>query len=157
MENCNITMEAFKVGSSTMIAYIVCRLGASWRHIAVLLAFMAADTLIGWLVAAHLGKWKSSVARWGFAGKIVELVFVAMLYLLDWLFGTDTLKYIGIYYFIICEGASFVENIAKVNKNIPKGLVDILKAAQSSAGSGIVKLVKKYMDKLGGDDDEQKP
>ena len=155
MENFNGFVEAAKIGISAIIAMIISHMGASYKHIFVLICFMAADTVIGWLVAKHLGQWKSSKARWGFVGKIVELMFVAMLYLLDWLFAMDQLKYIGIYYFIICEGASFVENIAKINHNIPAGLVELLKSFQNSVGSGVVKWVKKMLGNIaGGEDDE---
>ena len=107
---------------------------------------MAIDTIIGWLVAKYNHDWQSSKARWGFIGKVVELMFVAMLYLLDWLFNLDSLKYIGITYFIICECASFVENVAKINNNIPDGLVEILKALKNSIGTNIVKWAKSALE-----------
>ena len=53
-------------------------------------------------------------------------------------------------YFIICEGASIVENIAKINNNIPEGLVDVLKSLQKSAGTGVVQWVQKTVDKILG-------
>lgn len=155
MNNYDYAIEAVKIGTSTVAAWMLAHLGASYKHIVVLLCFMAADTVIGWLVAKYKGEWKSSKARWGFVGKIIELMFVAMLYLLDWLFAMNHLKYIGIYYFIICEGASFVENIAKINNNIPEGLVELLRAFQNSIGTNIVKWAKKTLDKItGGVDDE---
>ncbi len=147
MNNFNGDMECAKLVLSSVIAFIMSHFGTSVKPVVVLICFMAADTIIGWLVAKHLNVWQSSKARWGFAGKIVELMFVAMLYLLDWLFVTDCLKYIGIYYFIICEGASFVENIAKVNKNIPQGLAELLKAIKVSAGTSIVNYVKNMINK----------
>lgn len=155
MENFNAGVEVIKVSVSAVVAYIMSHLGASYKYIVVLLFAMAIDTIMGWLVAKYNHNWKSSKARWGFVGKIVELMFVAMLYLLDWLFAMDTLKYIGITYFIICECASFVENVAKINNNIPAGLVEVLKTLQSSVGSNIVAWAKKTLDKVTGDDDNE--
>jgi toxin secretion/phage lysis holin len=148
MENYNLAIETIKITTSTFIAWMLSHLGASYKSIVVLICFMSVDTIVGWAVAKYKGEWKSSKARWGFVGKIIELMFVAMLYLLDWMFAIDCLKYIGTYYFIICEGASFVENIAKINNNIPDGLVELLKAFQSSIGTNIVKWAKKTLDKL---------
>lgn len=155
MENFNTSIEVLKVSISAFVAYIIAHLGASYKYIVVLLVAMAIDTIMGWIVAKYKHQWQSSKARWGFVGKVVELMFVAMLYLLDWLFAIDTLKYIGITYFIICECASFVENVAKINNNIPEGLVELLKTLQSGVGTGIVKWAKKTLNKLtGGADDE---
>lgn len=150
MENYNAIIECVKVGMSAFATYLSVHLGASSTSLMVLLYFIGVDTLIGWLVAKHKGEWQSSKARWGFVGKIVELIFVSLLFLLDWAFNMDILKYIGIYYFIICEGASIVENIAKINNNIPEGLVEVLKSLQKSAGTGVVKWVQKTVDKIIG-------
>ena len=43
-----------------------------------------------------------------------------------------------------------MENIAKINNNIPEGLVEVLKSLQKSAGTGVVKWVQKTVDKIIG-------
>jgi phage-related holin len=57
-------------------------------------------------------------------------------------------------YFILCEGASIVENIVQyhLNDNVPEGLVEVLKKAKGSIVSEIVKKVKRLFD--GGEGDE---
>lgn len=139
--------EAVKVALSYGAAFFAAHFAGSEKHIAVLIFFILADTFIGWLVYIKLGEWQSSKARWGFVGKIAELVLVAMLYMLDWLFEVNCLEYLGIYYFIICEGASIIENIAKINHNIPKGLAELLQSVQKSAGTELVKCLRKIINK----------
>lgn len=154
MEHYNTIIEGMKFTASALLAYFTSHLGASGTALMVLIYFMLVDTVFGWLVAKHKGEWKSSKARWGFVGKIVELIFVSLLFLLDWAFKIDMLKSIGIYYFIICECASIVENIAKINSNIPDGLVELLRTLQKSAGTGIVKWAQKMIERLTGGKNE---
>ena len=63
----------------------------------------------------------------GLFGKIIELIFIGVLYALDWALEVDYLKYFGIYYFGICEFASVLENLAEINNNVPEGLVELIK------------------------------
>lgn len=147
MENFKFDIELIKVAISYMAAFFAAHFAGSGKHIAVLICFIMADTFIGWLVYIKLGQWQSSKARWGFVGKIAELILVALLYMLDWLFVTDCLEYIGIYYFIICEGASIIENISKINSNIPQALVELLQSVKNSAGTELVKYVKRLINK----------
>lgn len=154
MEHINFGIESIKISLGAFVAMLMDYLGVDYKYIVVLLVSMAVDTILGWLVAKHLGDWKSSKARWGFIGKVVELMFVAMLYLLDWCFNINVLAHTGITYFIICECASVVENVAKINSNIPQGLVEVLASVKTSLGSGIVKKAKKLLDNLSGSEED---
>lgn len=81
-------------------------------------------------------------------GKIIELVFVAALYALDWLFEIDFLKYFGIYYFGICEIGSMAENIAKAGGDVPEGLGEVLNGFKDSLGSKVLEKLKEIIKSL---------
>lgn len=150
MENINFGIESIKIGLGAFVAMLMNYLGVDFRFVIVLLCSMAVDTVLGWLIALHNKEYKSSKARWGFVGKIVELMFVAMLYLLDWCFDINVLAHTGITYFILCECASVVENVAKINHNVPQGLVEVLTSFKAGIGGGIVKRAKEILDNLSG-------
>ena len=151
-------LEIVKVTGSCALALAYKALGGSTKLFVVLCALMLVDTIFGWIKGFYLGNWKSKTARWGFAGKIVELMFIGVLYALDWAFGIDYLKYFGIYYFGICELASIIENLAAMNSNIPDGLVELIRKIQFSVGTAVVNKVKGIVDKfidVDGDDDNE--
>lgn len=137
-------VESIKLFFSAAVAAGVSLIGASFKYIVVLIALMAVDTAFGWVKGKKNGVWSSDIARWGFAGKIIELIFVGMLYMLDWTFSTDFLKYAGIFYFGICEIASMVENYSDINGNLPDGVSDLIKKIKFSIGTSIIAAAKKF-------------
>lgn len=120
---------------------------ATAKEIVVLFILICVDTIFGWLKAVKNKTWKSNAARIGAMSKIVELILIACLYLLDWVFGVDFLKYIGIYYFGICEISSILENYAQINSNLPEGIVELLQTARQSVSKKIVDTIKNIMNK----------
>lgn len=149
-------IETIKIFGSACIAMGVKVMGGSSKHLIVLITLLIMDTIFGWLKSKKLNKWNSKAARWGAIGKIIELMFVGILYMLDWLFEVDYLKYFGIYYFGICEIASLFENYAELNGNLPKGVVELIEKTQFSIGTAIVKKVKDLISQfidINGDDE----
>lgn len=146
----DIRIESVKGIFATYIGLIALLIGDSYKHILVLLLLMGVDTVIGWIKGFKLKEWKSNKARWGAVGKFVEMMIIACLYGLDWVFETDFLKYIGIYYFGICEIASIFENFAEMGGSVPKGMIELLKDAQYNIGTESVKKLKKIFDELFG-------
>ena len=143
-------IESLKGIFATYIGLIALLIGDSYKHILVLLLLMGVDTFIGWIKGFKLHEWKSNKARWGAVGKFVEMMIIACLYGLDWVFETDFLKYIGIYYFGICEIASIFENFAEMGGSVPKGMIELLKDAQYNIGTESVKKLKKVFDDIFG-------
>ena len=123
-------------------------LGGSAKIFIILCILMLVDTIFGWIKGIHNKNWSSKTARWGFSGKIIELIFIGVLYALDWALEVDYLKYFGIYYFGICEFASVLENLAEINNNVPEGLVELIKKTQFSIGTAIVNKVKDIISKF---------
>lgn len=140
-------VETAKLFLGTTMGFLLKQLGYSGRYLALLIILMMIDTITGWLINIKKKTWKSSKARWGMIGKIVELMFIGVLYLLDWTFGTDNLKYIGIFYFCICEFASMIENMAGLNSNIPTELAEVLKKVKFSVGTKIADKVRNFLEK----------
>lgn len=146
-------IELIKLAIGSAVTTVLHSLGANYKIVVLLICFMAADTLLGWLGAIKRGNWKSKNARWGAVGKLVELIIIALMYLCEWAFAIDWLISTVTLYFLLCEGASIVENIVNnhLNDNIPAGLVDILEKAKKNFVSVVLKRIKGLFE---GDDDE---
>ena len=136
------SVESIKLFISSVVAGGAALIGASFKYIIVLVILMAVDTIFGWVKAKKINKWKSGAARWGFIGKIIELMFIGVLYMLDAAFETEFLKYLGIFYFGACELASIVENYAEINGNLPEGTLELIKKMQFSIGTAIMQKLK---------------
>ena len=150
----DIKTEKIKTAFASLTALLIFFTGESYQHIIVLILLMAVDTFIGWIKGIKLKEWNSCKARWGAVGKIAELLLIACLYALDWVFSLDFLKYIGIYYFGICEIASVFENFAEMGGNVPEGTVELLRGLQYSIGTEFVKKIKKLIENI--DDKDKK-
>ena len=136
------SVESIKLYISSVVAGGAALIGTSFKYIIVLVILMAVDTIFGWVKAKKINKWKSGAARWGFIGKIIELMFIGVLYMLDAAFETEFLKYLGIFYFGACELASIVENYAEINGNLPEGTLELIKKMQFSIGTAIMQKLK---------------
>ena len=150
------TIESFKLFMSSLIASGIVLIGVSFKYILVLIALMIIDTAFGLVKAKKSHKWKSSAARWGFIGKIIELIFVVMLYLLDTTFEITFLEYIGIFYFGACEIASIIENYAKINNNLPDGTTEIAEKIKFSIGTVVIKKLKSIFSNITENNKEDK-
>ena len=150
----DFNIERIKAIAATITSVLIMVTGDSYKHITVLLLLMFVDTVVGWIKGFKLKKWKSNKARWGAVGKFVEMMIIACLYGLDWVFSLDCLKYIGIYYFGICEIASIIENFAEIGGNVPKGMIELLKEIQYNIGTESAKKIKKICEDIfGGESD----
>ena len=151
------SVESIKLFISSVVAGGAALIGASFKYIIVLVILMAVDTIFGWVKAKKINKWKSGAARWGFIGKIIELMFIGVLYMLDAAFETEFLKYLGIFYFGACELASIVENYAEINGNLPEGTLELIKKMQFSIGTAIMQKLKNiFSGSLGNDKGDDK-
>ncbi len=150
------TVESLKLFMSSIIASGVTLMGVSFKYILVLIVLMIIDTTFGWVKAKKLHKWKSGAARWGFIGKIIELTFVGMLYLLDAAFEITFLEYMGVFYFGACEIASIIENYAEINNNLPEGTEEIAEKIKFSIGTVITKKIKNTLTDLIGNNKGEK-
>lgn len=140
----DVKTELTKLTAGGIASVAIKMLGANYRLVILLMCLMAADTLLGWLGALKKGEWKSRNARWGAVGKLTELIIIALMYLCEWTFNIDWLIYTITLYFIICEGASIVENIVKyhLSENVPEGLAEMLGKLKTNFVGFIIKKVK---------------
>lgn len=150
--------ESLKIIISSIAAGLINALGGNYRYLLVVWGLMVCDTALGWLKAKKLGSWKSKTARWGAAGKIVELMLIAIMGALDWALGTGFLMSAGIFYYGIVEFASILENINDGGLTVlPTGLVDVVHKLKFSAGTVLVQWIKKMItDAVGIDVDTVK-
>lgn len=124
--------------------------GATAKEFAVLFMLIGIDTVFGWIKSIKNKEFKSNTARIGFMGKIVELMLVGCAKLLDWLFGTNFLEYTSLYYFMICEVSSILENYSQINGNLPEGLIELLNSLKDNVASKIVRIVYDFINGKGG-------
>ncbi len=141
-------IEALKFSIGSILGITASFFGETHKHIIALIILMCIDTIFGWVKGFKNGNWKSKKARWGIAGKIVELILISLLYILNWIFEVNFIVYIGLYYFIAVEIASILENYAEINGNLPNGLVDVLKKLQFNIGTAFVQKIKDFLDKV---------
>lgn len=141
-------IEVAKVTIGCVITTTLKCLGANYKIVLLLIAFMLVDTILGWIGSAKNGTWKSKNARWGAVGKLVELIIIALMYLCEWAFDVSWLISTITLYFLLCEGASIVENIVQyhLNDNIPEGIVDILGKAKNNFVGFVLKKIKGIFD-----------
>ncbi len=149
----NSTIEMTKISLASFLGIFASVFGETHKHIIALIVLMIIDTIFGWVKGFKKGQWTSKKAKWGIAGKIVELLLISLLYVLNWVFKVDFIVYIGLYYFMAVEIASIFENYAEINGNLPKGFLELLQKLQFNVGTLVVNKVKNFIDKLFGDDE----
>lgn len=148
----NEKLIAIKLYISGVISTSIVAFGADYKYLTLLLVLMLADTVVGWLKGFKLGVFSSARAKWGFAGKIVELGIVYIMGRLDWTFGTGHwLANTGALYYGIVEIASIIENIQEGGLAVlPAGLSEFIHKLKYSAGKALVtKLGRAFITALG--------
>lgn len=122
----------------------------SARLLILLLLLMLFDTLLGWARALKNKEWKSSKARWGSIGKLIQLGFVSFAYTLDWVFGIDVLKYAFAAYFCLVEVGSICENAYYMGVEIPLEWVEVAKKSKNYAGRMVLDKAKAVITAMKG-------
>lgn len=140
--------ESIKLFISAVMASGVSLFGISFKYVLVLVFLMIVDTVFGWIRSKKNNQWNISTAKCGFIGKIIELIFIWVLCILDWIFDINLLKYMGIFYFGICEVASIVDNYSGINKNMPDGVLEIVKNLKYSVGTLAVSKIKNILSQV---------
>lgn len=140
-------IESFKITLASFLATFASFFGNTKKHIVLLIILMCIDTLFGWVKGFKTKCWLSKKARWGIYGKIIELILICILYFFNWVFNVEFIVYIGLYYFIAVEIASIFENYSEINKNLPKGFVELLKKFQFSIGTLVIKKLTNFIEK----------
>ena len=120
-------VEIAKIALSGSLAHFISGLedDSATRMLLCLLLLMFFDTLLGWAKAKKNGEWQSYKARWGILGKLFELIFIAIAFMLDWVFATDMVKLAFIAYFCLVEVGSLLENAYQLGVSIPREVVDM--------------------------------
>lgn len=138
MENINIIKAGILMAVGTVGSWVINMLGGWSEDLTTLLIFMAADYLMGLLIA---GVWKksgksktgalNSVSAWkGLCRKGVSLLVVMVAYRLDVTIGVDYIKTAVVVAFIANEGISIVENLGIMGVPLPVVIskaIDVLK------------------------------
>lgn len=141
-------IETIKIYVGTFLEIIFSILGEFNKQIISLILLMIIDTIFGCIKVIKKDEWTFIKAKWGIAGKLVELILIVLLYILNWNFESDIIVYTGLYYFIWCEIASILENYADINGNLPKGFLEFLRKLQFNIGTTLTYKLKKFTDGL---------
>lgn len=139
----NYRVEFIKTYIASMIALLSGALGEDLKYFRLLLAVMLFDTALGWLKAIKLDTWKSKLARLGFSSKLVELALVGLMYKLDYTLGLNFLMRFAIFYYIVIELASIIENIHEGKlARIPDGLLELTRELKKSVDKTLINKIK---------------
>lgn len=156
-------IESLKLMVSGMAGALMAIFNVNHKYVTVLIILMILDTAFGWMKSFKLRSFESRIAKWGFMGKLVELLLVYILSLLDWAFNINSmLADIGVLYYGIVEIASIIENIHEGGlADLPPGLVELLRKLKYSASKTLVKKIHQAitsvlgLDKDPPDDEKQ--
>ncbi len=146
-------LEAIKLSLVSLLGFFASFIGETKKHIIALVILMIIDTIFGWIKGFKKGIWVSKKAKWGIAGKIAELILVLLLYVLNWAFQIDFIVYLGLYYFMVVELASIIENYLEINHNLPEGILEVLRKLQFNFSKLILDRIKIFLDKTFTDED----
>lgn len=146
-------LEAIKLSLVSLLGFFASFIGETKKHIIALVILMIIDTIFGWIKGFKKGIWVSKKAKWGIAGKIAELILVLLLYVLNWAFQIDFIVYLGLYYFMVVELASIIENYLEINHNLPEGILEVLRKLQFNFSKLILDKIKIFLDKTFTDED----
>ena len=97
----------------------------SWdMALKVLVIFVVFDYITGITAAWYKKKLNSDIGMKGIAKKILLFVPVSIGYWLDNLLGQEVLRSIAILFYVVNEGLSITENLARVGIPFPPALLD---------------------------------
>lgn len=143
MENKIVCM---KVAIALVGGMAVNLLGGYDELLKVFIMSVIIDFIMGILSSIKKKQFSSTVARWGFVGKLLYFMIIALCVQLDNVMGKDDLiRNVAIVWFLICECASILENAANLGMPLPKGLIDVLVQAKNSFSIRIIDVVKKMV------------
>lgn len=148
-------IEGAKITLASFLGIFASFFGTTQKHLILLIILMSIDTIFGWVKGFKKENWTSKRAKWGIAGKIVELMLICLLYFLNWVFKVEFIVYIGLYYFMAVEIASIFENYAEINGNLPKGFVELLKKLQFNIGTLAIQKITDFIDKIFNNGDDE--
>lgn len=115
-----------------------------------------ADFLLGCLGGIREKDFSSTIAKWGFVTKFAYFVVIALCVKLDVIVGKDCFfRNIAIVWFSLCEGASVLENTARLGVPLPAGLVEVLVQAKKGFSIRVTDIVKKIVLEYSGQTEER--
>lgn len=106
--------------------------GLSWllggwdMTLQVLVIFVIFDYITGLTAAWHEKKLDSNIGLFGIAKKIMLFIPVAVGYWLDRAIGQEILRNIAIWFYIVNEALSILENLGRCGVAIPPALLEAL-------------------------------
>lgn len=91
-------------------------------------------------------EFSSSIAKWGFVSKVAYFIIIAVCVKIDVVIGKVCfVRNIAIIWFLLCEGASVLENTAILGVPWPEGLLDVLVQAKNGFSIRAIDVVKKLI------------
>lgn len=125
--------------------------------LSLLVWLVMADFILGCLWGVKAKDFSSTVAKWGFVTKFVYFATVAICVKIDMVIGKDCfIRNIAIIWFALCEGASVLENAAKLGAPLPAGLLDVLVQAKNGFSIRVTDIVKTIVLEYSGQQKESK-
>src|SRR5699024_9190725 len=103
------------------------------KFLHLLILLMALDIITGIFKALKEGNLWSRKSLFGYARKILVLVVIILANVVDQILSLNgAVTYATVLFYIVNEGLSIIENLAKVGVLVPNGLADKLKGIDTS-------------------------
>lgn len=148
MEN---VIYVVKIGLTAVGGVLAGIMGGFDMLLIFFISLIVLDMVTGCLLALKNGEYHSSVMKWGLVNKLIELAVIALFHELDQVLNIDLLRNGAIIWFAISEAASLLENLLKMDIDIPEGLAEILNQFKKSMSVNITEIVKKIISEKRGD------
>lgn len=126
--------KSVKYVAATIAGVISNFLGGWDIMLQVLLGFVVLDYITGVVAAAFEKKLDSSVGFKGIARKVLLFVPIGIAYQLDVLLGQEQiLRNIAVWFYVVNEGLSVMENLGRAGVPLPDALINALQQLKSKS------------------------
>jgi toxin secretion/phage lysis holin len=118
-------------------SFIVSTILGGWDMALKVLVFVViTDFMTGVLAGAYEGKLSSSIGHRGIIKKVTIFIIVALAYQLDCALGMAYIRTTVIYFYIVMEAISILENAERTGITIPDFLRKLLEQVRDTTNNG---------------------
>jgi toxin secretion/phage lysis holin len=131
-----VEAKLFKIIAAGSMTFINAWLGGWDIALKLLVFFMIADYVTGFLLGIKKKQLNSEVMFWGGIRKAAILVVIAIAVLFDELVNNQTpiFRTLAVYYYVAREGISVTENLGGLNVPLPPFVKNVLSQLEEKGG-----------------------
>jgi len=119
------------------LSFVASTILGGWDMALKVLVFVViTDFITGILAGAYEGKLSSSIGHRGIIKKVTIFIIVALAYQLDCALGMAYIRTTVIYFYIVMEAISILENAERTGLTVPEFLRKLLKQVRDTTNQG---------------------